>query len=90
VSAAAGLPRAGWGRRGGDERGNSTGPVVSSVWVEELCLPLTVYLCELREAGAESVGIREVFWVTHSPPPPSLNQTLRKSPCSWSGWGISA
>lgn len=52
---------------------------MSSVWAEELCLPLTVCLCELREAGAESVGTGDGFLSDSLSPTPSLIQTLRKA-----------
>lgn len=40
------------------------------VWAEELCLPLTVCLCEPREAGAESVGTGDGFRRDSLPCPP--------------------
>lgn len=49
------------------------------MWAEELCLPLTVCLCELREAGAESVGTGDGFRSDSLSPTPSLIQTLRKA-----------
>lgn len=53
------------------------------VWAEELCLPLTVCLCEPREAGAESVGTGDGFrrdsLPCPPPPAPSLIQTPRKA-----------
>lgn len=49
------------------------------MWAEELCLPLTVCLCELREAGAESVGTGDGFLSDSLSPTPSLIQTLRKA-----------
>lgn len=53
--------------------------MVSSVWAEELCLSLTVCLCEFREAGAESVGTGEEGFLGDSrSATPSLNQTLRE------------
>lgn len=53
--------------------------MASSVWAEELCLLLTVCLCELREAGAESVGTGDGFLSDSLSPTPSLIQTLRKA-----------
>lgn len=74
-----GAAQRGVGPSGGRPRGNSAGPVVSSLWAEELCLPLTVCLCELREAGAESVGTGDGFRSDSLSPTPSLIQTLRKA-----------
>lgn len=76
-------PRRGCRARGGAaagaaRRGNSAGAVASSVWAEELCLPLTVCLCALGEAGAESVGTGEGFRGDSRSPTRSLNQTSRE------------
>lgn len=77
------MPRRGCPARGGavlrETEGKFRGPVVSSMWAEELCLPLTVCLCELREAGAESVGTGDGFRSDSLSPTPSLIQTLRKA-----------
>lgn len=48
------------------------------MWVEELCLPLTVCLCELREAGAESVGTGDGFRCDTLPPHPKPDSDPEK------------